>query len=34
MTSSWEGEIVFDKAMELVQKRLSAICPDSQSMVE
>ena len=34
MTSSWEGEIIFDKAMELVQKRLSAIRPDSQSMVE
>ena len=34
MTSSWEGEIIFDKAMELVQKRLSAICPDSQRMVE
>ena len=34
MTSSLEGEIIFHKAMELVQKRLSAICLDSQSMVE
>ena len=25
---------IFDKAMELVQKRLSAICLDFQSMVE
>ena len=32
--TSREGEIIFEKAMELVRKRLSAICLDSQSMVE
>ena len=34
MTSTWEGEIIFHKAMELVQKRMSAICLDFLSMVE
>ena len=34
MTKSWEGEIIVDRAMELVHKRQSAICLDSQSMVE
>ena len=34
MTLSWDGQVILDKAIELVQKQPSAICLDFQSMVD
>ena len=33
-TQTYSREVILDKAMELVQKQLSAICLDFQSMVD